>query len=136
MSQHIIEVKSATQENFATIVVGFDRRLKESFWQIHAEGQESVASITNPDIGFREAFLKLGLSASDVEVVDEELDKVSEAIYQELLACDESVAVSEIVSLMLEGYTPEKAQERINELKAFSDFNRIVNYGPVVLTDK
>lgn len=136
MSQHILEIKSATQENFATIVVGFDRRLRESFWQIHAEGQEPVASISNPDISFQEAFFKFGLSDADLEKVGEQLDKASEAIYDEVVACDECAAVSELMNLIQEGYTPEKAQERINELKAFSDFNRIVNYGPVILTSK
>ena len=75
----------------------------------------------------------MGLDLETTTPLWEAVGKITDAIYDEAVANDQSLAVQELMSLIQEGVPLEEAQAKVRKLQEFKDFNRIVNYPGVVL---
>lgn len=133
MSQHTVEVEFANPCKNFTLVMGYDRPTNDSFWWIHPIGSRPYGSATDPDLTLSSAIAKMGLDLETTTPLWETVGKMTDAIYDEAVANDQSLAVQELMSLIQEGVPLEEAQAKVRKLQEFKDFNRIVNYPEVVL---
>lgn len=132
MSQHILEVKFPDLCKNFTLVMGYDRPTKDSFWVLRPIGAHSYSSLETPDHTLSSALAELGVDLESSTPLWEAVDKIMDELYNEAVANDDGLAVQELMTLIQEGTPIDEAKSKIDKLKLFKEFNRIVNYPEVV----
>lgn len=137
MSRHSFQIKKTGIENPITVIVGYDRPLKETFFQVALNDEEdtiidNMFANTLPD-----ALVQANISEEDVAKVVEHLNsqKILFQIAVEEAACDEHVRLMIAVELSSpeQGDDSEELKEIFEQSGLFKDFNRVVQYKELVL---
>lgn len=132
MSQHHIAIVNGDKQ--IKLVLGFDRPLKEVFYQVWLDEDECLEPLTH-------GVLPNALSAvlQDPEKVQAVLN--SESVQKAIACVDQEAAAGS--AHMLYQYMSEKiseaggltaqVQKHIDEVRHFTNFNRVLSYDRVVL---
>lgn len=133
MSQHILEVKFPNLCKNFTLVMGYDRPTNDAFWIVRPIGKHHYSSLETPDHTLSSALAELDVDLESSIPLWDAVSKIMDELYNEAVANDEGLAVQELMTLIQDGTPVEEAQAKVQELKSFKDFNRVVNYPDVVL---
>lgn len=131
MSRHNMDITLG--DKTATLTLGYDRPLREVFFQLSRTEPEELF-VSNAEAPLTEALERvLGADKEQCELVFEAINPLLNAITVEEIANDEHAQLDFLLNAISLGYSEQARDDVLQKAKSFEDFNRVLNYPPLVL---